>query len=176
MKILPITLPITIVAPQIHLINAGLLTCLFRPLGGTLDRLQAGDCLWVREPFVLPKDFDHFSPTAAAGLIAGPLFTTGAITGHLQPGRPRFARELLRAWHRQHLRVTRIERRRLQAITPGEIQAQGYALAESFAEAWDRNLSLTKASAQRWSENPHALAIHFDRVAAPVDAQLGEAA
>lgn len=174
---------ITVLAPQIHLINAGLLARLFRPAGGMLDTLQPGDLLWVREPFVLPAQFDHLAPTQAKMCGAKPLFAAGPVTGHLQPGRPRFARELLRVWHRQHLRIMATDRRPVQSITAAELADQGYALFANFAEAWDRNLSLTRSGRTRvarrhqsFSKNPEALVIDFERIAASVDVTLGEAA
>lgn len=166
---------ITIREPQIHLVNAGLLTRLFRPAGGMLDALQPSDLLWVREPFMLERQFDNVAPTQAAQRGGRPLFIAGPLVGSPQPGRTRFARELPRAWHRQHLRVTAVGNCFVQSITRKEIAAQGYALVEQFAQDWDRNLSLLR-SPKLWSNNPETLVIDFERIPVPVEAALGEAA
>lgn len=161
------TRPISILAPQIHLINAGLLHTLLRPAGGMLDQLRPGDLLWVREAFALPRQFDNVSPTQAAAQGARPLFTTGEISGHLQPGRPRFARELPRAWHRQHLVVASVDRVWADTICRSDMALQGYAMPECFVADWNRNLSLAR-SASRWEDNPEVLMIGFQRIYAPL--------
>lgn len=172
--------PISILAPQIHLISAGLLTRLFRPGGGHLDALRPGDLLWVREHFHLDRRFDNVSPLQAAGRGATPVFCGGQIGDtSLSIGRRRFARELPRIWHRQHLAITGCSHRSLGTITDAEIAAQGFALRSSFAEAWDLNLSLAKSgrdSAHLWRRNPTVLVLDFERVAMPADRVLGAAA
>lgn len=168
--------PISIVAPQVHLLNAGLLTRLFRPVGSVLSAVEPGDLLWVREPFVLAARYDTISPSQAERLGGAPVFTSDLDRKDRdlrKDGRTRNARELLRIWHRQHLRVTAVGRRPVQSLTLRDLQGQGYSLAESFAADWDRNLALVRsaAGAGRWNENPEAIVLDFERIAGPVPAE-----
>ena len=176
---------ITLREPQIHLVTAGLLTRLYRPAGRSIDRLQPGDAVWVREPFHLAQQFDRLAPSQALNRGATPMFLDDLAGAHrtaaaMAPtgapaGRRRFARELPREWHRQHLVITRIARIRMLELPAEDIRAQGYALVEQFAIDWDLNLALS-CSGQLWATNPIATVIDFTRIAAPVGQQLGEAA
>jgi hypothetical protein len=127
--------------------------------------------LWVREPFHLEERFDAYSPTAAKELGAKPYFAADLQRDELPVGlgSQRFARTLLRVWHRQHLCVVQVDRQPLQSISDVEIASEGFATRTGYAAAWDNNLTLTGAASLKWQHNPHVFVIHFDRIAAPVD-------
>ena len=163
--------PITIIEPQIRALVDGRLSRLYRPLGRRLERTQPGEVLWVREPFFLPRNFDSLSPSQAALRGGIPNFVADFSQEALQEISPRRrnARELLRAWHRQHLRVLRIRKAHLQNITDAEIEAQGFATGRSgFAQTWNNNLSLAHAG-NEWAENPVVLVIDIERIALAYD-------
>lgn len=163
--------PISLREPQLPRLLAGTLTALRRPWTGLTRSLAPGQLLWVREPFVLDRKWDGLSPTSAAGLGAQPQFvwsTDRPDPAILAAGRPRMARELLRAWHRQHLVLVSIERQRLQAISEQEIRAEGFVSRAGFIAAWDRNLSLAKADEHCWNADPTVAVLHFIRVATPL--------
>ncbi len=169
-------LPITLVEPQLQLLCHGRLDRLFRPRRGTLERLGPGDRLWVREPFHLHHKWNGLSPSAAEQLGALPEFAAdGASENDWHLGPRRFARNLLRVWHRQHLVVDRVEHRRLQTITQQEVRMQGFTSPAQFAAAWDRNLSLNQGGIQGragWFNDPEVLVIHFTRIPAPLPPAL----
>jgi hypothetical protein len=160
--------PFTIVEPQIERLVDGCLSRLYRPVG-RLQAIRPGDLLWVREPFHLPREFEHKSPVQAELRGARPTFVTDIEEPEPAPtlGRRRFAGELLRVWHRQHLQVAYIGRAPLQSITIDEIKAQGFTHRTAFSRAWDKNLSLTKGD-QLWEKNPEVLVIDFHLIAAPL--------
>jgi hypothetical protein len=160
--------PITIVEPQIRQLVDGHLTHLIRP-HGLISRVIPGDRLWVREPFWLPECYNHVSPSQANERGAIPNFFADHAVGQVprEHCKRRFARELLRVWHRQYLLVRAVTAKPLQFITDEEASAQGFADRSEFAEAWDRNLSLTP-TASSWKLNPEVIAIDFERVAEPL--------
>lgn len=168
--------PISLRDPQLTRLVAGQLTILRRPLSRHTERLGPGDMLWVREPFALAKRYDGLSPSAAAGLGAQPIFMV--VAGQPQAdlfaaGRQRFARELLRQWHRFHLVIARVDRQPLQAVTQAELSAEGFHTRSSFIAAWDRNLSLSRQGTNTWDENPLVAVLHFTAVAAPLPETAG---
>ncbi len=160
--------PITIIEPQIRALVASNLVSLVRPIG-THAGLQPGTVLWVREPFWLPDCYNHLSPSQAAGRGAVPNFIADYDVGRAprEHCKRRFARELLRIWHRQHLVVRVVETFRLQTLSDDEIRAQGFGSQDAFARAWNHNLSLSRGN-QTWAANPEALKVAFDRVDQPV--------
>lgn len=163
--------PITIIEPQIRALVDGRLSRLYRPVGRRLGRTRTGEVLWVREPFFLPKNFDNLSPSQAALRGAIPNFVADFSQEALQEISPRRrnARELLRAWHRQHLRVLRVRKAHLQNITDAEIEAQGFVTGRAgFAKTWNNNLSLAHAG-NEWTENPVVLVIDIERVGLAYD-------
>lgn len=168
----PRAFPVTIVEPQLQQLQAGQLDRLFRPCGGLLDRARPGDLLWVREPFHLHHKWNHLSPTAAAQFGARPHFAADGLSEEdWDLGPRRYARNLLRTWHRQHLRVTAIARCPIQAIPADQVERQGFATRQAFAAAWDRNLSLNRAgigNRATYFNNPQVLVICFDRITAPL--------
>ena len=95
---------ITVRQPQIARLMAGDLARVRRPMT-KFAQFEAGNRLWVREPFHLEERFDHYSPTAAKELGAKPYFAADLQRDELpvRLGSQRFARTLLRVWHRQHL-------------------------------------------------------------------------
>jgi len=161
--------PITVIEPQIRALVAGRLSRLYRPAGGSLELRQPGDLLWLREPFWLPAGYDHLSPSQAGERGAVPNFNADFAIDELQrlPIKRRFARELLRSWHRQHLRIIDIRRERLPGLGHTAIQEQGFANAADFARAWDWNLSLRRSS-DRWANDPEVIVLEFERIAAPI--------
>lgn len=162
--------PFTIVEPQIERLVDGCLSRLYHPVG-RLQAIRPGDLLWVREPFHLPREFEHKSPVQAELRGARPTFVTDIETPEPAPtlGRRRFARELLRVWHRQHLQVAYIGRAPLQSITIDEIKAQGFTHRTAFSRAWDKNLALSNDD-HVWKNNPEVLVIDFHHIAAPLPA------
>ena len=169
-----ITRPITIIAPTIQHVLAGTCTTLHRPQGA-LSTCRAGDRLWIREQFRLPIRFDGISPLQALERGATPVLSADIddlpayATADL--GRPRFAREMPRAWHRAHLVITSIDLTRLHTVTPAEAEAAGFAKTDHFGQAWNAGLRGFKSiRPPRWENNPIVLAISFTIVAAPVDA------
>lgn len=167
-------LPVTVIEPQIRALVAGRLSHLYRPAGTRLERSRPGDLLWLREPFWLPKLYDHLSPSQADQLGAIPNFNADFAIEELQrhPIKRRFARELLRTWHRQHLRIIDVRRERLPWLGHSAIQEQGFANAAEFAQAWDHNLALSR-SADRWANDPEVIVIEFERIAAPIPGEPG---
>jgi len=164
------TYPITIIEPQIALVTSGALDCLWR-VGATMESLDVGDLLWVREPYYLRKSFSNISPTVAHQRGAEPYFATD-----FRPDMPsaqdwlsgrRVARTLLRVWHRQHLLVHATEERRLHTITDAEARAQGYQHLNHFMRSWDTNTMFAGRDA-RWAQNPLATIIHFQRIGEPI--------
>ncbi|WP_395391418.1 hypothetical protein WBP07_12475 [Novosphingobium sp. BL-8A] len=161
--------PFTVIEPQIEQLVDGHLSRLYRPIGGRLANLRPGDLLWVREPFHLPREVDHLSPQQAQLRRANPTFITDVDGVAAGLGKRRYARELLRDWHRQHLRVTWVGKALLQSIPIEEIRAQGFTHSAAFGRAWDQNLSLSK-KACAWKDNPEVLVLDFVRIAAPAPA------
>lgn len=161
--------PFAVIEPQIHALVAGRLSKLYRPIGGRMDRARPGDLLWVREPFWLPACYDHLAPSQAAERGAIPNFVADFTPEELQhhPIKRRFARELLREWHRQHLRIVAIRRERLPGLGHSAVQEQGFTDITEFAQAWDRNLALSR-SGDRWANYPEVLVVEFERIDAPV--------
>ncbi|QSR16030.1 hypothetical protein [Novosphingobium sp. KA1] len=162
--------PFTIIEPQIERLVDGYLSRLYRPIGGRLADIRPGALLWVREPFHLPLEFDHISSAQAQLKRARPTFVTDVEGVGPGLGRRRFARELLRDWHRQHLQVIWVGHALLQSITIDEIRAQGFTHTTAFARAWNQNLSLSKKPCS-WDANPEVLVMDFVRVEAPVPAK-----
>lgn len=158
--------PFTIIEPQIEQLVDGRLSRLYRPIGGRLANVRPGDLLWVREPFHLPREFDRVSPSQAQLRHARPTFVTDIEGAGPGLGRRRYARELLRDWHRQHLRVIWIGRAPLHSISIDEIRAQGFSHSAAFGRAWDQNLSLSKKACS-WNANPEVTVMDFVRVDAP---------
>ena len=170
--------PITIIAPTVQRVLAGSCRRLYRPQGA-LNICRPGDRLWLREQFRLPIRFDHISPLQALERHAIPVWC--ADIEDLPPyatadlGRPRFARELPKAWHRAHLVVEAIEVIRAHAISETEMIASGFANTEQFALAWDKSLrgfSGTHRDKRRWQDNPAVLALSFHCIAAPIRAEI----
>lgn len=164
--------PITITEPQIGRLVAGELSVLRRPEGRMIGKVAAGDLLWVREPFHLPASHGNRAPTVAVAMGAVPIFVTELAGRSRQDvGKRRYARNLPRVSHRQHLVVSSVDREPLQDITHDEIVAEGFLDRGGFASAWDRNLSLT-AWGFDWARNPTVLIIRFRRMASPVPEAL----
>jgi hypothetical protein len=166
--IAPPVRPVTVLEPQIRQLVAGRLTRLFRP-AGLLSRSKPGALLWVREPFWLAQCYNHVSPSQAAARGALPNFVADFAPGRAPRDhcKRRFARELLRAWHRQHLIVRAVTIVRLQTLSGDDLVSQGFTTREAFAAAWDRNLSLT-ASGAEWDRDPEVLRLDFEHVDAPI--------
>lgn len=161
---------ITVRQPQIARLIAGELDRVRRPMT-KFAQFETGNRLWVREPFHLEERFDAYSPTAAKELGAKPYFAADLQRDELpvRLGAQRFARTLLRVWHRQHLCVVQVDRQPLQSISDAEISSEGFSTRNAYAAAWDNNLTLTGAASLKWQHNPHVFVIHFDRIATPVD-------
>lgn len=170
--------PISIRQPELDALVAGAMTVLIRPMG-RLASVQPGDLLWVREPFHLPKSFNIHKPTRAVRLGATPTFITDhspAWYAHHQArdlGRRRVAREMPKAWHRQHLRVTAIDRLPLHDVSDADIRTAGWRSRAAFKARWDEGSSFFGGRAiteNRWDANPAVLRIIFERIPAPLPA------
>jgi hypothetical protein len=159
---------ISIVEPVIGLIMRGDVTALWRN-GVQMAGLAIGECLWVREPFYLERKFNGIAPSVARDRGAKPWFAADlkeAPDPDSWLGRRRMARELPRAWHRQHLQVTDIDMRELQSVTEPEAKAMGYTCVAHFARGWDANLMFSR-HAPSWQDNPTVTAFTFDRIEGP---------
>ena len=145
-------------------VRAGTCTVLWRQIPvhrSQLFGLGKGDLLWVREPFFLPKKFNHLSPSAAMGFDARPVFARSddALTLRDQLGREHPARSLPKAWHRSHLLVTSVRREPIRSIPNEEIEAEGYPSRVHYQMAWDRQVD--QWGGTRWEQNPTALRFTF---------------
>jgi hypothetical protein len=163
--------PIALLEPVLGNVMAGTCRRLRRAAGGTLDAIQPGDRLWIRELYHLNARFDALRPSAAVREGAWPAFAH-EFWRKPKPaglGKRRMARELLREWHRHHLLVTAVERQRLQDITAAEAAAEGYRTRHFWAIEWDRNAFVHYAR-NRWEDNPAVVVFDFEYVAAPLPA------
>lgn len=151
--------------------------CLRRPSAGAtaepVGNAQAGDRLWVREPFHLHAMFDSLAPTQVVGRD-GAAEICWSADGHLPSwaGLRRFARELPRALHRAHLVVHGRRRLRLQDLTDEEIAAEGFGSRDHFACHWDSvelpgGRTIGGAPA-RWSDNPHIVELTVEWKGNPI--------
>lgn len=161
--------PIAIIEPQIRRLVAGDLSRVIRPIG-PLASAKPGLLLWVREPFWLAECYNHLSPSQAAARGALPNFVSDHPADRVPRDhcRRRFARELLRVWHRQHLVLDEVATIRLQSLSDEDIRGQGFVTREGFGRSWDHNLSLTRGN-QTWAANPEVLSIAFRRIAHPIE-------
>ena len=167
--------PITIIAPTVQRVLAGTCTTIFRHQGA-LGACSRGDLLWLREQFRLPIRFDHLGPLQALDRGATPVWSVDVedlpryATADL--GRPRFARELPKAWHRAHLIIIAIDTVRLQSITLADAIEAGFTSVDQFAHAWNTGLrgfvDQRSIRPPRWENDPTVLAIHFQCIAAPM--------
>ncbi len=161
--------PVTLRQPTLAAVMAGRCTTIRRPLRGIYGAVAAGDLLWVREPFRLARQWDKFAPSSAERFGARCYFDAdlvGEAAGvAAQLGPTRFARNLLRVWHRQHLVVTSVERRPLKDIRNAEIEAAGYRHRARFIEDW--NCGVAIGGGLTWSTNPEVAVIHFRHVPGP---------
>ena len=170
----PHPVPITLGEPALGRIMAGACAVLRRPPTPRWTAIRSGQLLWIREPFHLPAKFGGLSPTAAAGLGARPIFPIDH--GRNRPGSEllgpqRISYTLLKAWHRQHLRVLEVRVERLQSITPAEVAAEGYVTRGGYAMAWDRALQVggtSRGGPQTWEGNPEVVVFTFAHVATPI--------
>jgi hypothetical protein len=170
--------PITIIAPVIQNVLDGICTTLRRPRGALAD-CRPGDRLWIREQFRLHRDHNHISPLQALERGAVPVFVadTPGMPDYAVAdlGRPRFARELPRAWHRAYLAIGTVRDERLQAITDEEIVREGYETRARYAAAWDsgarfRGWTVQQRRPSSWAVDPKVLVFTFTCVAAHLDA------
>lgn len=159
--------PVSIRQPEIGALVAGRMTLLLRPVG-RLATLVPGDLLWVREPFCLPKRFDNRAPSLALALNIGPVFLAD-LRGppcKFGLGRPRFAREMCKAWHRQHLRIDAITRSALRDVSADDLAAVGWASRSDFEIRWDADAGGSLGSAaNRVETDPEILRLTFTPVA-----------
>lgn len=167
--------PVSIRQPEVGALVAGTMTVLIRPVG-RLATLRADDLLWVREPFHLPRAFAHHKPTVAAALGAAPEFTADHdqawFARHAaELGPRRMAREMPKAWHRQHLRIAAIDRVQLHDVVDTELCAAGWTNRCAFEVRWDADAGLAGVSGSKsncYAANPLVLRIAFARIARPI--------
>jgi hypothetical protein len=168
--------PVSIRQPEIDALVAGSMTVLIRPIG-RLASAEHGALLWVREPFHLPKALDVHKPTRAVALGATPIFATDhspAWFAHhcaRTVGRRRMAREMPKAWHRQHLRVIAIEQLPLHDVATVDLRTAGWRSRSAFEIRWDADARFggyRGNEANLYTANPQVLRIVFERIAAPL--------
>lgn len=176
----PLIRPLTLRQPTLGAVMAGRCTALRREARGARCALQPGDLLWIREPFRLARQWDTFSPTAAE-LLGARCYYAEALPGadafleSDQPpgvdaplGKERFARNLLRVWHRHHCVVTAVRSERLRDVTNAEIAAAGFASRADFAHDWNSGAAVNgwvDRSGMGWSANPAVVVISLRYVA-----------
>lgn len=169
-------LPLTVITPTIAPLLAGKVTRLRRPQG-RLSTLKPGDRLWIREQVLLPRAFDHVSPTQAHERGATPVYAADHAdlpdyaTADL--GKKRFAREMVKHWHRAHLIVTHIALERLHDTPPEEWAEQGFTSIDHYAAGWDAGLTLNQGGRNKscplhWRANPAVIAFTFTFVPHPL--------
>ena len=170
--------PISIRKPEIDALVAGSMTVMIRPIGRRAT-LEPGHLLWVREPFHVPKALDGHSPTYAAARGATPTFVTDhspAWYAHhtaRELGRRRNAREMLKIWHRQHLRILAVDRLELHDVAMVDLRSAGWRSRDQFEARWDENARFSGERVNKtnfWDANPTVLRITFERIAAPLPA------
>ncbi|MFC3097340.1 hypothetical protein [Alteraurantiacibacter palmitatis] len=154
-------LPLSLSAEAAYNFAEDRLHSILRPANGVYADLAEQDLLWIREPFRLPRRFDHLSPTAAERMGAVPAFVAdldprGQYSATL--GRKWPARNLLRCWHRQHAIVMGVKRVRLQDLTEEEARGEGFVTRGAWAATWDKQ---RKSFGYRdlWKSNPVVLRI-----------------
>ena len=157
---------IALLEHQLRAVRAIPVAELRRPHAAKIAVLQPGDLLWIAEPFHLPRRFDAIAPTQALKLGAKPTFVSDATLAP-EIGRRRFARELPRVWHRQHLVVQSVRTECLHDIDDAAIAAAGFLTREGFARAWDAGVADFSPLA-RWRENPAIVVLTVAHVAAPL--------
>lgn len=169
------TLPVSIREPEIRELVAGAMTVLIRP-AGRLAALGPGDLLWVREPFHVGRAFDHLKPTAAAAQGAVPIFIADRSPAWLahrsaELGGRGMAREMPKAWHRQHLRIMSIDRVALHSVSDRDLRTAGWKSRAAFRARWDADASFhgrILGAPNLWDANPQILRIVFERIAGPL--------
>ena len=170
--------PISIRRPEIDALVAGTMSVMIRPIGKLAD-LPIGALLWVREPFYLPRRFAHLRPTAAAETPGcAPVFAADHSPAWFSVHGPglgarRYARELPKAWHRQHLRIRSIERLPLHDVAEADMVEAGFKDRELFRIRWDEEVRFAIGvpdKANYFRANPEVLRIAFDRIDAPLPA------
>lgn len=168
--------PVSIRQPEIGALVDGAMTVLVRPIG-RLATLRTGDLLWVREPFYVPKRFAHLRPTAAAAHgDCRPLFLADEkpkffARHHAEFGQRRNARELPKLWHRQHLRLTAVDRVQLHDVAVADLQSAGWKSRDAFEIRWDQDAGFSGACANPanfYTANPQVLRLEFVRIPAPL--------
>jgi hypothetical protein len=170
--------PVSIRQPEIDALVADRMSLLVRPIG-RLATLGAGDLLWVREPFYVPRAFSAHKPTRAVELGAKPTFlvdhSPAWFARHAADfGLRQAARVMPKAWHRQHLVIGTVDRVRLQNLSADEFAAAGWSSRDAFRRRWDADADFGGqhgAGANLWAANPTALRIRFARVAAPLPSE-----
>ncbi|HMQ20293.1 MAG TPA: hypothetical protein PKC77_14155 [Sphingopyxis sp.] len=164
--------PVSIREPEIGALVAGAMSVLIRPVG-RLAALAPGDLLWVREPFHLGKLVDHLKPTAALARGVRPFFAADRLGDVYSLGRRRNARELPKAWHRQHLRIDAIDRRPLRDVAACDavLRAAGWRNRAAFVRRWDEDAAFNGARLGAhlvYAANPEVLRIAFTHVTTPL--------
>lgn len=159
---------------EIARVLAGDQTLFIRPARYSAAKIAVGDRLWVAEPFHLDPRFDSYAPTVALGMGAEvayaadhvmPLTGNGVTHGKRHP-----ARSMCRDWHRAHVIVRGRTELRLQDLTSSDLANLGHATRESFAEAWNKQISEWRKT-MKWADNPAVIRFAFELVRAPLPAE-----
>lgn len=163
--------PLTLRDPSLSAFMAGTMTTVLRPLRGMYTRCQPGERLWIREPFRLPRYLNAMAPTVVRDRTeARPTFETDLVRGQVECedlGPCRFARNLPRAWHRQHAVIVAVEPFPLARLTDADARAEGYRSREAWGEAWDKGIALS-FSAPLFATGGDVLRIQLRRVPHPL--------
>ncbi len=91
----------------------------------------------------------------------------------LRTPRRRHARELPKAWHRQHLCVIAAERLPLHNVSDADLRNAGWRTRGHFETRWDQDAAFSGPELARdnlWAANPTVLRIQFTRVPTPLPA------
>lgn len=152
-----------------------------RPPDGLYKNVAAGDALWLREQFYLPRRFNSVAPSQAEQPGVAPTFGIdlgGDCPRELGLGVSRPAYTLPRFWSRYHFDVLGIERQRLQEITDPEARAEGFSSREYWLEEWDDMVTAVSGrSSKRLSKyNPTVLVFDLQLNRQPIESQRSAAA
>ena len=151
-----------------------------RPADGMYKGLKPGDRLWLREAYHLEKQFNPFSPSAAAVRGAVPHFASdlSAQPEELGLGGSRAAYTLLREWSRSHLIVEAVEQQPLLDIKESEARADGFSGRNTWLDEWDDLIGAVTGRNQnrKAAANPTVLVIDAQLVDQPLDARPKELA
>lgn len=159
---------------EIARVLAGDQTLFIRPARYSASKIEVGARLWVAEPFHLEPRFEGKAPTVALTLGAVPAFAADHLVGlggnGVTLGKRQPARSMCREWHRAHVIVRSRTELRLQDLTSADLVNLGHASRESFAQAWNLQISEWRRT-MKWADNPPVLKFGFELVREAIPAE-----